>query len=372
MSRHLFGPRAALGLTTAVVVAASAITSPSLASGSSGPGVPGGAPWAVVATGLDNPRQLTIDLGHGDGRLHRGGHGREAALYVAEAGRGGTGTCVQGPEGEACFGLSAAVTRVRGGQQDRVVTGLPSLAARDGSRASGAADVVVKGSWYAVTLGLGADPALRDTIEGGEGFGTLVAGRFGGGQFTLADLAEFEAANDPDGAGPDSNPTGLSATHRGFVVTDSGANALQFVDWRGHITTLATFPERVVPSAPPAPPGDLPMQSVPTSAVRGPDGAWYVSELTGFPFPAGGARIYRVFPGMPATVYASGLTNVTDLAWHEDTLYAVQLAGNAGLMAAQGLPIGSLERINDDGSHTTVAGDCPRRTAWRWPAATPT
>lgn len=366
MSRHPTGRRAALGLTTALVVAASSLSSPtpSLASGSSGhggSGGPSGPPWTVVATGLDNPRQLTIDDGHHYGRRHRGGpgHGHSPVLYVAEAGRGGTGTCVEGPEGEVCFGLSAAVTRVRHGQQARVVTGLPSLAATDGSRAIGAADVVVKGSWYAVTLGLGADPAVRDTIEGGEGLGTLAAGRFGGGRFTVADLAESEAANDPDGAGPDSNPTGMTATHRGFVVTDSGANALQFVDWRGDVTTLATFPERLVPPPPFLPPGDIPMQSVPTSAVRGPDGAWYVSELTGFPFPAGGSRIYRVVPGMAPTVYASGLTNVTDLAWHGHSLYAVQLAGNAGLLAAEGLPMGSLERINPDGSHTTVAGDLP-------------
>jgi hypothetical protein len=31
--------------------------------------------------------------------------------------------------------------------------------------------------------------------------------------------------------------------------------------------------------------------------VVGPDGAYYVSQLTGFPFPVGAANVYRVVPG---------------------------------------------------------------------------
>ncbi len=364
MTPPLPGRRSALVLATSLTVLSTSLLTapPSLAGGSHGHGGSSGPPWTVVASGLDNPRQLTVERGdgHHHGRRHGHHHGHRATLYVAEAGRGGTGTCLPGAEGgEVCFGPSGAVTRVDHTGQSRVVTGLPSLAAADGSRAIGPADVAVRGSWYAVTVGLGDDPAVRSTIAGGELLGTLLAGRFGGGQDTLADLAASEATHDPDGAGPDSNPTGMTATRRGFVLTDSGANALQRVNWRGDVTTVATFPERMVPAPPFLPPGDIPMQSVPTSVVRGPDGAWYVSELTGFPFPAAGARVYRVVPGMPATVYASGLTNVTDLAWKGGRLYAVQLAGDGGLLAAGTPPMGSLERINQDGTHTTVAGDLP-------------
>ena len=43
------------------------------------------------------------------------------------------------------------------------------------------------------------------------------------------------------------------------------------------------------------PPGaQMPMQSVPTSIVKGPDGAYYVGELTGFPFQVGAARVWRL------------------------------------------------------------------------------
>ena len=62
-------------------------------------------------------------------------------------------------------------------------------------------------------------------------------------------------------------------------------------------------------------------------ATKGRDGAYYVSQLTGFPFPKGAANIYRVDPRTGRTnVYASGLTNVTDLAFDGRTLYAVQIS----------------------------------------------
>ncbi len=62
---------------------------------------------------------------------------------------------------------------------------------------------------------------------------------------------------------------------------------------------LAVFHARLV-DAPPflgLPPGTkIPMQAVPNSVVQGPDGAWYVGQLTGFPFPVGGRE---GLPGRP-------------------------------------------------------------------------
>ena len=68
-----------------------------------------------------------------------------------------------------------------------------------------------------------------------------------------------------------------------------------------------------------------------------------------FPFVPGFSRIHRVVPGQAPTIYATGLTNVTDLAWHDGDLYAVQI----GIL--QGGP-GSLVKVNPGGSATTVAG----------------
>ena len=77
----------------------------------------------------------------------------------------------------------------------------------------------------------------------------------------------------------------------------------------------------------------VPTDAVPTSVVHGPDGAYYISQLTGFPFEKGDANIWRVVPGQPATVYASGLTNMTDLAFAPDgSLYAVEISAN-GLLS---------------------------------------
>lgn len=355
---------AVLGTTVTLVSTLLLAPSPSLADGShgdGGSGEPSGPPWAVVATGLDNPRLLSFSTrSRHHGRHHGSGWKHRASLYVAEAGRGGTGDCVEGQEGQACFGLSGAVTEVRKHQQRQVVSGLPSLAGEGGAGAIGPTDVLVRDSWFSVTVGLANDPAVREDIAGGEALGTLMAGRLGGrAPRVIADLAGYERDNDPDEGVPDSNPTGLARSGGGFVLTDAGGNTLQRVTRRRDIKTMAVFPERMVPAPPFLPPGDIPMQAVPTSVVRGPDGAWYVSQLTGFPFPAGGASIYRVVPGQAPTVYATGLTNVTDLAWSGHRLYAVQIAGDAGLLAAEGLPMGSLVKVGRDGSHTTVADGLP-------------
>ncbi|MCW2736008.1 ScyD/ScyE family protein [Nocardioides sp.] len=314
----------------------------------------------VVATGLDNPRQLSFD-----------GHD----LYVAEAGTGGDLACRTGPEGgEVCMGESGSVTKIDWWGQRRVLTGLPSMAAPNGTRALGPADIAVDDGRYALLMALGADPALRDEAgvpEFAQQFGTLLGGtlrgrdhswRRGGhgshgyGPRVLADVSGYEADANPDGAQVDSNPVGLWSGRHGWVVADAGGNDVLGVGWWGDVSTLGVFPTRLVPPPPFLPPGDIPMDAVPTSAVLGPDGALYVSQLTGFPFPPNGANIWRLVPGQAPTVYASGLTNVTDLAWSRDGLYAVQLSDAGLLTVPEGQPpTGSLVRIGSDGGHETVA-----------------
>jgi hypothetical protein len=129
------------------------------------------------------------------------------------------------------------------------------------------------------------------------------------------------------------------------------------VSHRGRFSTVAVLPPGSA-LAPPdlgLPPGtQIPTDAVPTSVVRGPDGAYYVSQLTGFPFEQGDANIWRIVPGRAPTVYASGLTNLTDLAFARDgTLYAVEIA-STGLLNE---PIGALKRITPGSNqHTTVLG----------------
>ena len=94
---------------------------------------------------------------------------------------------------------------------------------------------------------------------------------------------------------------------------------------------------------------------MPTEVVKGPDGAFYVSQLTGFPFEKGDANIWRIVPGHAPTVYASGFTNVTDLAFARNgDMYVVQISAD-GLLT--GSP-GSLVKVKAHGSrHYTVAGN---------------
>jgi len=307
--------------------------------------------FTVVARGLNNPRGLAFD-----------GRG---ALYVAEAGKGGNGKCITGPEGgQECFGSSGSVTRIAGGHQVRVLQGLPSLAAPDGTGATGPSDVAIaNGRALLQVQNPGGGPETRQQFgSAGNAFGRLLR-VFPPPIRSLADFPTFETAHNPDngagaqpGEGIDSDPYAVAIQDGFEVVADPGGNDLLKVDAKGKITVLATFPVRMV-TAPPElnlPPGTkIPMQAVPDSVAKGPDGAWYVGELTGFPFPKGAARIWRIVPGHAPTIVARGFTNIIDLAFDRwGRLNVLEIARN-GLTS--GDPTGALVRIERDGRRTVIA-----------------
>ena len=341
------------GAAVAAVLTAASTASPANAHPQRGPQVP--VEPQVVATGLDNPRHLTF-AANGD-------------LYVAEAGSGGTGPCLPGAEGgEVCFGKSGAITRVSdlwhrrsGASQTRVVTDLPSLAEADGGSAIGASDIDVEGwgdwSRLSIVIGLGHDPAVRDANPELSQMATLVQTRpYGDRLWTVADLGAHETAENPVNDF-DSNPVSVLRRGSRFVVADAGGNTVVRVNRRGGMRNLAALPDVFV-DAPPflgLPPGtQIPVQAVPTSVAIGPDRAYYVSQLTGFPFQAGLSKIWRVDrAGGTPTVYAEGLTNVTDLEFADDgTLYAVEISA-AGLLNG---PIGALVKVTPSGPQV-VKGD---------------
>jgi hypothetical protein len=307
----------------------------------------------VVAEGLANPRGIAI--------------GPDGALYVAESGSGGPGPCVGGPEFQQCFGRTGAVTRITKRSQERILTGLPSVAEAGGFAATGPVDLGTDGKAGYLLMGHpGGGP------EGREQFGPAAA-RFGKllrvdnrGIQVLADFPRFEARHNPDQGvdspsgepGVNSNPNGLLVRSRGVqVVADAGGNDLLKVA-NGRISVLAVFPTQQAPN--PFPPPDvLEVQSVPTSVVRGPDGAYYVGELTGFPFPVGQARVWRVVPGHDPEVYAEGFTNIIDVAFDKrGRLHVLEIAAN-GLLSGTPTdpPVGRLVRVNRNGSQTTLASD---------------
>ena len=298
----------------------------------------------VIASGLNNPRGLSFSP--------------DGGLYVAEAGTGGSGPCFQGPEGSSCFGHSGSVTRVDRNGQSRVLTGLPSFAADPGGGSGiGPSDVSFqgRGGMY-VTVGLGLDLDFSKTLPELGDMGQLVRARLSQGDWkTVADLADFEDANNPTGDEENVNPNSVLATPGGQVVADAGANDLLRVAANGTVSVLATFPNRLV-DAPPflgLPPGTrIPMDAVPTSVTKGPDGALYVGQLTGFPFPVGGANVYRIVPGQAPEVFASGFTNIIDIGFDPTgTLYVLEIFQN-GLLS--GDPTGALIRVDADGTQHLV------------------
>jgi hypothetical protein len=327
-------------LAAAVVAAGTAcsiLVTPGVAQAHSG--------MTTVASGLDNPRGLAF--------------GPDGSLYVAEAGRGGAGPCLPGAEGgEVCFGTSGAISKLVRGKANRVVKGLPSIAdVGAGTNAIGPSDVSFDGRDLYFTVGLGADPAQRAGLPraGQQANGWLLRTKHGGVR-QVADIAGFEARANPDGGLPDSNPQSVLTTRGGRLVADAGGNSLVRVSSSGRVSTVATFPDQLV-DAPPflgLPPGTkIPMQAVPTSVVRGPDGAYYVGTLTGFPFQPGSARVFRVVPGKAPKVYAGGFTNIIDLAFGQDRkLYVLEIAHN-GLLS--GDPTGALIKLGRNGSHQIVA-----------------
>jgi hypothetical protein len=206
----------------------------------------------------------------------------------------------------------------------------------------GATDVAVlgRGNMYAITSpGFGGSGRLYRVAKG-------VTRQ-------IADLLDFETRENPDGGIIESNPFDVAILNGGEVlVADAAANALVFANLAGAVDWVASFPSEPVstshvkqlvgcPAGPPdicGLPAIIPAQAVPTSIAIGPDGAYYVGELKGFPAPKGESRVWRVEPGTrradcatsPACqIVAGGFTSIIDLTFGRDgTLYVVELDEN--------------------------------------------
>jgi hypothetical protein len=318
----------------ALFVAVFALAVPPLGANAATPSI------TIVMRNLNNPRGLNF--------------GANGALYVAEAGRGGSQPCFVGPEGGPEFaGRTGSISRLWRGNQQRIVTGLASHANAAGFGALGPHDVLPTSGRLTVTVGLGTNPANRSQcLPIGSDFGWLVRARDNGGWANRVDIAAYEAANDPDGGGPDSDPYGLLAASSGsgresddendngddengnedgngraIVATDAGGNSLLAIKGKS-VTTLATFPSRSS--------GRF-TDAVPTSVARGPDGTLYVGELTGAPFVPGTANVYRI-----GKTPLTGFSFIVDITFGPDgSLYVLEFASGPFLSGT-----GNLWRVN--------------------------
>jgi len=173
----------------------------------------------------------------------------------------------------------------------------------------------------------------------------------------VADLGAYAASHpDPNNLADDpgeSNTYGLAGLADGSVlVADAAANAVRRVQTNGTIETVVHLPVQTISTAAvgdPHLPPTLPAEAVPTSVAVGPDGAWYVAELKGFPFTPGASRIWRIKPGTQdvtcdptaaktadCSLYVSSLTSIIDITFGQHAaLYVLELAKN-GVLAVEG------------------------------------
>jgi hypothetical protein len=184
----------------------------------------------------------------------------------------------------------------------------------------------------------------------------------------IASTLEFENTVDPAGDGTEegSNPFDVEWLGGGAVlVADAAGNSLLHVEKGKPVDWVATFPAQPLacPEEICGPGVVVPAHAVPTSVAIGPDGAYYVGELTGFPFTPGKARIWRIAAGTrhaacgtsPAcSLVADDLTGIIDLQFGPDgRLYLAQI-DDAGLLAFEsGNGVGGSIR-----ACSVATGDC--------------
>lgn len=267
---------------------------------------PGAQPaGAVIATGLNNPRQMVI--------------GPNGSLYVTEAGLGAGNPTDGAAEGLGFTGSVTEIDRPASARpaQQRILTGLVSAAMMEGGELEtigadgiGFADRSAKQRLYVSFGG-----------HGGPGLGLLV-GYDGSTPTTIGDVGSADYTWTGDHADlweefPDANPYGMLATDGHLYVADAGANTLDEVMPNGDVHVLAFFPNNVIRDA------------VPTCVARGPDGALYIGTLAlveRFSLPGHHAFVYRVDPAQTdpgsydtvlnvATVWADGFDTISSCAF---------------------------------------------------------
>jgi len=155
----------------------------------------------------------------------------------------------------------------------------------------------------------------------------------------VANIGDFEAAEDPADDGVESNPFDLARMAGGkTLVADAAGNSVLVVDEMGNVDWVAALPQHDVecPVAICGVPGVIiDADPVATTVAIGPDGAYYVGELTGFPATPGTSRIWRIEPGTrhakcgissACSIVGTGFTSIIDINFGPDGMaYVVEL-----------------------------------------------
>lgn len=247
------------------------------------------------------------------------------------------------------------VIRVKpNGDKDLIVSKLPSFANPDNGEVSGAwRTMLLPNNRLAVIVGegptalfgrimlfnlTGFQPGISDAKTIADTTSTIEISRFSLAQSGVTNSNPFSAVLESDGS---------------WYVADAGANMIVKVAPNGQRSVFARFPK--VPN--PTPVGPPVVDAVPTKIMANPDGGFYVSILTGFPFNVGQAAIYNLDKNGVISPYFKGLTMLTDMALDPLTgdIYAMQF-GNFGFAPSPGFVFGSgkIHRIQRGGGFSEV------------------
>jgi hypothetical protein len=310
----------------------------------------------VVASGLDVPRGLAYDklLGR---------------VLVAESGNseGNNGACSDLSFGGTlfCYGETGAVFQYSERwwlPTERIAEGLPSIWAPEIASiyevVLGLHDVELPFFTGPVVgvFGLSGPLEFRDELEASHPRAAELATAgwiHSSGQVTpFADLAQFEQDQNPDPDFLDSDPFGVEIIGLKAIVAEAAGNFIGEVGLLGgDIDVLAVLPGRFDPAI-----NDV-RESVPTTVVRGPDGALYIGELSGAFAPVGFARVWRLDSQGDLTVFADGFTGISDITFdHRGRLVVLEIARNGFYQNPRpdGDRIGRLVRVENNGSHTVL------------------
>lgn len=330
--------------------------------------------------------------------------GPDGTLYVAEPGIGGNGNCQPSPSTlfqPICAGNTGSLVKVTpDGTKQRILTNFQSLAEQpSGNQGAGIQDLQFDslGNAYLLT-GFAGYPGNRDkeTLELGSKYPIpetqlvtfppstpdevlntpLLAQLYKvdlntGSLESIFDFAEYEITKNPDNGDVVTNPYDLTISGDTAYIVDGGGNAAYKIKLDGSDGQGIGIPKNIIsaselPSLPPGqeippglveflPDGQIAVQSVSTGGTIGPDGALYVGEYTGFPYPEGKSRIFRIGEDNKPEVFLDGFTHITDLTFDENgNLLVLQFSDTSQLEGDLRFLPGSLIQVAPDGTRTTL------------------